>query len=408
VEQELHRVGIAPEYLYQAKRYRESLYAQQMKNALSKTAEIRAILDEHRTEALTGEWFPVSVFCGACNKDTTTVLSWDGDYGLEYRCDSCGRHETVDLRKTSLVKLPWRVDWPMRWAYEGVDFEPAGKDHHSEGGSFDTSKKVVSRIFGCEPPVSFQYDFIRIKGRGGKISSSSGEVIDLKDVLEVYTPEVTRYLFAGTRPNTEFAISFDLDVIKIYEDYDRTERIYFGVDSVDEKKREKESRIYELSQVAGVPDALPYQVSFRHLCSLLQINSGDVEKTLDALPDMKEGQRDRLRVRAECAWKWITGFSPEDFRFALRGAGDEPAVVSDAARAVIRELRGLIDTAFASLDEKTLGEAIYTACGSAGLEPKAFFPEIYRVLVGKDKGPRLAAFMLTVGRERILEILGAY
>jgi lysyl-tRNA synthetase class 1 len=123
---------------------------------------------------------------------------------------------------------------------------------------------------------------------------------------------------------------------------------------------------------------------------------------------MKEGQRDRLRVRAECAWKWITGFSPEDFRFALRGAGDESAVVSEAARAVIRELRGLIDTAFASLDEKTLGEAIYTACGNAALEPKAFFPEIYRVLVGKDKGPRLAAFMLTVGRERILEILGAY
>jgi lysyl-tRNA synthetase class 1 len=408
VERELHRVGIFPEYLYQASRYRESRYAQEMKTALSKRAEIRAILDEHRTEPLPEDWFPVSVFCGGCNKDTTTVLSWDGDFGLEYRCDSCGRHETVDLRGTSLVKLPWRVDWPMRWAHEGVDFEPAGKDHHSEGGSFDTSKKVVSRIFGHEPPVSFQYDFIRIKGRGGKISSSSGEVLDLKDVLEVYTPELCRYLFAGTRPNTEFAISFDLDVIKIYEDYDKTERIYFGLEPADEKRREKEKRIYELSQAGEVPAHIPYQTPFRHLCNLLQINSGDIEKTLEALRGLEAGQKPGMRARAECAWRWITGFAPEDFRFSLRAKGDDPAAVSDGARAVIRELRGIIDTGFASLDEKTLGEAVYTACGNAGLEPKAFFPEIYKALIGKDKGPRLAAFILTVGRERILDILQAY
>jgi lysyl-tRNA synthetase class 1 len=408
VERELHRVGISPEYLYQAARYRESRYADQIKTALSKSAEIRAILDGHRTEALPEDWLPVSVFCGGCNKDTTTVLSWDGGYALEYRCDSCGTRETVDLRGTALVKLPWRVDWPMRWAYEGVDFEPAGKDHHSEGGSFDTAKEVVRRIFGGEPPVSFQYDFIRIKGRGGKISSSSGEVVDLKDVLEVYTPEVTRYLFAGTRPNTEFAISFDLDVIKIYEDYDKTERIYFGTETVDEKRREKEKRIYELSQVAGVPDCMPYQTPFRHLCNLLQINSGDVERTLDSLPGLKADQRPRLRERAECAWRWITGFAPEDFRFSLRAEGDAPVVICGEAKAVIRELREIIDTRFASLDEKSLGEAIYTACGSAGLEPKAFFPEIYKVLVGKDKGPRLAAFILTVGRDRILDILKNY
>jgi lysyl-tRNA synthetase class 1 len=408
VERELYRVGISPEYLYQAKRYRESLYAEEIKKALSKAAQIRAILDEYRTEALPEDWFPVSVFCGACGKDTTTALSWDGGYGLEYRCDSCGRHETVDLRTTALVKLPWRVDWPMRWAYEGVDFEPAGKDHHSEGGSFDTAKKVVRRIFDHEPPVSFQYDFIRIKGRGGKISSSSGEVIDLKDVLEVYTPEVTRYLFAGTRPNTEFAVSFDLDVIKIYEDYDRTERIYFDAEPVGEKRREKEKRIYELSQVAEVPARMPYQAPFRHLCNLLQINSGDVDKTLDALPDLEAGERPLLRARAECAWRWITGFAPEDFRFSLRAAGEQPAAVSEEARKAIRELRGLIDTRFAALDEKALGEAIYSACAGAGIEPKTFFPQMYRALVGKDKGPRLAAFILNVGRERILDILGAY
>jgi len=224
----------------------------------------------------------------------------------------------------------------------------------------------------------------------------------------VYTPQVIRYLFAGTRPNTEFAISFDLDVIKIYEDYDKTERIYFGTESMDEKKREKEARIYELSQVGEVPSHMPYQVPFRHLCNLLQINSGDIEKTLAALPDLSDDQSQRMRERSACAWRWITGHAPEDFRFALRGAKDEPVPVSEPARAAIRALCGIIDKDFAALDEKSLGEAIYSVCGGAGIEPKAFFPEIYRALVGKEKGPRLAAFILCVGRERILDILKAY
>jgi lysyl-tRNA synthetase class 1 len=115
-----------------------------------------------------------------------------------------------------------------------------------------------------------------------------------------------------------------------------------------------------------------------------------------------------MRTRAECAWKWITTFSPEDVRFALRTPSDPPAEVTPEARAAIIELRALIADRWETLDEKTLGEAVYTACGNAGIEPKAFFVEIYRVLVGKERGPRLASFMLTVGRERILEILGAY
>ena len=57
------------------------------------------------------------------------------------------------------------------------------------------------------------YDFVKIKGADKKISSSSGDVITLKDFLEIYTPEIVRYIFAGTRPNKELSIAFDGDVI---------------------------------------------------------------------------------------------------------------------------------------------------------------------------------------------------
>jgi lysyl-tRNA synthetase class 1 len=232
VESDLPRVGIFPEFLYQAENYRAGTYAAGIRRALEHREKLQAILDKYRDEdhKIQGTWWPVSVFCGACSRDDTEVEGWDGNWMLSYRCNLCGAAESTDIRNAKGIKLGWRVDWPMRWEYEKVDFEPAGKDHHSQGGSFDTARHVCREVYGWDAPVTFRYDFIGIKGSAGKMSSSSGKVINLEDLLRVYTPETARYLFAGTRPNTEFTISFDLDVIKINEDYDRTERIAWNTE----------------------------------------------------------------------------------------------------------------------------------------------------------------------------------
>ena len=62
VEKILPKVGVTPEYLYQAERYRSSMYAEGMRTALEKRAEIKAVLDEFRTEPLPEDWWPISVF----------------------------------------------------------------------------------------------------------------------------------------------------------------------------------------------------------------------------------------------------------------------------------------------------------------------------------------------------------
>jgi lysyl-tRNA synthetase class 1 len=409
VEELLPVVGVFPEYIYQAEAYRSSRYAEGIRRALEERELARAILDEHRTEPLPKDWWPITVFCAACHRDTTRVEAWDGAYGVSYSCSSCGHREKADLRSTSAVKLFWRIDWPMRWAHEGVDFEPAGKDHHSEGGSFDTGRRIVKEIYGFPAPTTFQYDFIGIKGRTGKISSSSGDVVSLGDVLEIYQPELVRYLFASTRPNTEFAISFDLDVIKNYEDYDRCERIYFGREEVSEAKAEKQRRIYELSQVKGVPSSMPTQVSFRHLCNLLQIHVGDVDRVIEFLSlQTSEEDLGRIRTRAACAWNWVREFAPESFRWSLRPPGSPPLQVSDKEREALSRLREDIVGRLESYDEKSLGEAVYALAASCGLESKEFFRLVYRALIGQEAGPRLAGFLLTVGKDRVTELLTGY
>jgi lysyl-tRNA synthetase class 1 len=412
LEEQLYRVGIEPEYIYQAREYQGSRYAENIRRALEQRSVIREILNRYRTNPLPEEWWPVSVFSRFTDRDTTTIRGWDGAYGLTYHCEETNQEDTIDLRTTGYAKLPWRIDWPMRWSVEKVDFEPAGKDHHSEGGSFDTAREVARTIYQWEPPVTFQYDFIRIKGRGGKMSSSSGEVISLADVLEVYQPEVVRYLFAGTRPNAEFAISFDLDVIKIYEDYDRCERIYFGQEEVGDKRAAKEKRIYELSQVNAPPAALPVQFPFRHLCNLLLIHNGSVEAALAAMPGydaLDDDLRHRAHQRGTCAWQWITTFAPEDFRFSVVDpAVTSPIPVTDAQRQAINGVTQLVEQELEIRTEKELQDRIYGIAREAGLDPKELFELLYQVLIAQDKGPRLAGFLKTLGPQRLKEILKQY
>ena len=406
VENILPAVGVFPEYLYQADRYRHNRYAKGIRTALEKRDEIRAILNEYRTEPLPEDWWPISVFSSFTDKDTTTVLGWDGEWKITYRDDECGKEETIDIRETPNTKLPWRIDWPMRWTEEGVDFEPGGKDHLTEGGSYDTSKNVV-KVFGGEAPVTMRYDFIKLKGMGGKISSSGGEVADLYDVLAVYPPEIVRYLFVGTRPQSEFAISFDLDVLKIYEDYDNCERIYFGLLPVNEKRLAKEKRIYELSQVddKNIPTEAGYQIPFRHLCNYLQIYSNDIDSVMERFSDATESQKERLKVRLKCAKNWLEMYAPEDFKFSL---SSEMVELNDNERNAIKALSEYVGKYLDTLSEKEFSEYIYKAAGDNGLESADFFRAVYLALIGKEKGPKLASFLKACGSEKILPILSRY
>jgi lysyl-tRNA synthetase class 1 len=310
----------------------------------------------------------------------------------------------------------------MRWAYEKVDFEPAGKDHHSQGGSFDTARHVSKDVYGWEAPVSFRYDFIGTKGLPGKMSSSSGNVITIGDLLKVYTPELARYLFAGTRPNTEFTISFDLDVIKIYEDYDKTERIAWGVEKAkDEAAYLRERRIYELSQTGTdaegrtlMPAVMPWQIPFRHLCNLIQISGGGIGKTIEELQNLPQGpgpeQLDCLRARAACAKYWVEECAPEEFRFALKREGEAPVPeLSEIEKAAIRSLRDKVIARIETFPgDKECAGAIYHIAGEQGLEGKALVRAAYQALIGKDQGPRLANVLRSIHKERLLGILASY
>ncbi|MBQ4500631.1 MAG: lysine--tRNA ligase, partial [Spirochaetales bacterium] len=60
VEEKLPIVGVYPEYLYQAQRYRSSMYAEQMKRALELKPQIIGVLNQYRAEPLDDSWWPIA------------------------------------------------------------------------------------------------------------------------------------------------------------------------------------------------------------------------------------------------------------------------------------------------------------------------------------------------------------
>jgi len=411
-EASLAPMAIEPEFIRQSKRYRAGDYAEGIRRALEGRDKIIRILNQHRTRPLSDDWLPLAGFCNDCGRDGLD-FTWDGEWGVEVSCRSCAAVHDVDLRKGGNLKLPWRVDWPMRWRQEGVCFEPGGKDHSSAGGSYDTAREIVAEVYEGWAPEYVAYDFVRIKGKGGKISSSAGGALTLADCLEVYEPEMLRWIFTVARPSAEFQISFDLDVIKLYEDYDRSVRLAHQPDDggKNDKKRRMARRSLQLAscghrRIEG-GESLPFVPPFRGLSMILQVYDGDMKQSLAYYEDRGEitsdQERARFHLRAACVWNWIEQYAPDDFRYRIR---DEAVVreLDDDPKLVIGRLVDVLEQN-ADIDETELIEALKTICDSTSLEPRTFFPYAYDLILNREKGPKLSTLIITMGSERALPLL---
>jgi lysyl-tRNA synthetase, class I len=407
-EKDLSIVGIHPHFIYQSTQYQSGVYTEQIVTALKNRSIIAKILNQYRKDPLDESWLPTGVYCEICEKDDVINEQYDGEYGYAYFCNTCKQQVNIDIRQSRNVKLAWRTDWPMRWSYEKVDFEPGGKDHSSEGGSFDTGKQIVKSIWNREAPQFLQYDFVSIKGLGMKMSSSKGVLLTLGQALNVYAPEMVRWIFACQRANHDFSIAFDEDVIKVYEEFDRAESAAFGEDNKakEDKKWPMLRRCMELAMLnEDIPTQIPFRAPFRELCTKLQICDGNIERCKDRFyrdQILDESDQVSFEERAKRALFWLKSHAPEDFTFQLRSVKS-----ADPGSTGLANLRALISrTDLESVDAKELNQLIYDEVIHANsLDPKAFFQEAYQALIERDVGPRLPLFLKEIGKDRLLTLL---
>ena len=414
LERSIEPLGIDCEFIRQSKRYRAGAYAQGIRKALEQRDTIKAILDQYRREPLSDDWLPLAGFDAETGRDDLT-FTWDGDWTVTYTVESTGKTHSVDLREGGDIKLPWRIDWPMRWSVERVMFEPGGKDHSSDGGSYDTAKQIVAQVYDGWAPEYVAYDFVSIKGMGGKISSSSGNVVTVADCLRIYEPKLLRWLFANYRPNTEFAISFDLDALRIYEEYDRAVALAHQAEDggKNDKKRQTARRTLDLADPAGeriVPgSAPPFQPAFRPLSMILQIYDGDIDRArahYEGTGELStELEKALFDVRARCVWNWIEDFAPEDFRYRIR-TDAVARELDDGPKAALTRLVAVLD-ANPSITETELVPHMKTLFEGLEIGAAEFFPVVYDLLIDRPKGPKLTTLVTVMGGDRALPLLRA-
>ena len=400
-------MGIDAEFLYQSERYKSGRYVAGIIQALKHRKEIYDIEMSFKTqEAKAGEresFYPLQIYCQHCGHDSTKILSMSEDCTkIEYEC-KCGHKGTLDLNKDFCVKLPWKVDWPMRWGVENVLFEPGGRDHSSEGGSYQVSSVIARKIYNREPPMYRMYDFINLKGQTKKISSSSGTDMTPSTLLKIYQPEIILWMFTRFLPEKSFDISLDADVLKTYHEFDRMYEKYKAGEG-----DEIVNRIMELA-LSNTDESKFYPVDASLIASFAPIVNFD----LDLLTDLfhKIGQdwtKEQIRPRFEKIKHWMENYCPELIIKLLPKKNEEfIKTINAEEKGWVTHLVKEIETKDLSLEEM---QTLLYDIPKINNEPdkakqKRFFEVVYNLLLGKNQGPRLYLFLTAVNKKDIIKLL---
>ncbi|MFT4262166.1 MAG: lysine--tRNA ligase [Nocardioides sp.] len=432
----LAEMGVEMEEISQTERYTAGAYREQVLHAIAHRAKIEEVLARYRTlaaenhietddedevdVAATEELsrFPYKPYCRTCGRDTTTITSWsDETHDLAYACDTCGFAGVTNLDTQFEGKLVWKVDWPMRWAYEGVDFEPGGLDHSTPGSSYTVGKELVSEVFSGEAPAYVAYAFVGFAGMQ-KMSSSAGGVPIPADALTVLEAPMVRWLYVRRQPKQAFNIDFGPEVVRLYDEWDSlTRKATVG------EKRDVAVLAWERATSTAAAGALPTPpvvVPFRLLSSVADVTAGNVSviTSVVAGSGFAVSEPADLEPRLRRARAWTAEYVDEDARTTVRTS---PAPRLAELSAQESEWIGLLLAhlpADYALDELTTviygvpklarGLAVTDApTEEVKADQKAFFALLYDLLVAAERGPRLPTLFLALGDETVRSLLTA-
>ncbi|MEM4461806.1 MAG: lysine--tRNA ligase [Candidatus Bathyarchaeia archaeon] len=362
-------------------------------------------------------WMPFEPLCENCKRiDSSEAIHIDLDsYRVLYRCRFCG-YEGVSSMENG--KLYWRLEWPAIWKALDVGFEPYGKDHATPGGSRDSCIEIAREILRFKPPFGIPYEWVgyTVKGRDlGDMGSSDFIGFTPREWLMVAEPEVLRFYFLVNEPMKRVVLSLD-QIYRYVDLYDRAERIFFDVESLDNKDELlliKES--YLLSTRFNPPPRLPFQLPYLHAVLLVQVLPVEdrVEAAIQRLKstgilnyELESWEIDKLKVRLICADNWLKLCAPDEFKVKLLEYIPEDIArnLDDRDRYLLRILLDTLSVCVWS--EQGIKDAMKSLTSKLSRsDQEKLFKSLYLILFGKPYGPRIAPFLSLMSRDVILSRL---
>ncbi|MDO9458041.1 lysine--tRNA ligase [Nocardioides sp.] len=425
----LREMGVEMDEVSQTLAYQAGTYRSQVLHAVSRRDEIETVMARFRTKAPATEAddegaaggagslarFPYKPYCRQCGRDTVDVTAYDDEStDLSYTCSSCAFVGVTNLATQDEGKLVWKVDWPMRWAFEKVDFEPGGDDHATPGSSFTVGKEIAP-IFDWRAPSFVAYSFVGVAGMS-KMSSSRGGVPTAADALRILEAPMVRWLYVRRQPRQVFNIDFGPEVVRLYDEWDSLTKKATG------GKRDAATLAWERASstaAAGVLPTSPVAVPFRLLSSVADVTAGSAEQVsrIVSRSGYPHDSVADLEPRLANALRWV-GDQPDEDRTTVRAAPDTDrlAALTEDEELWLAQLLDRMPDEF-DLDEiTTLVYGVPKLTRGMGLDDpptdevkadqKDFFRLLYQLLVAAERGPRLPTLFLALGAARVRALLG--
>ena len=430
----LKKLGCEMVEVNQTEMYQAGTYREQILTAIAKRGEIDTVMARYRTKKVEPEdgaeaiettaeddaaadgddlsRFPYKPFCRGCGRDTTTLLSYDEETtDLAYACTACGFEGVTHVSTQDEGKLVWKVDWPMRWTFEGVHFEPGGVDHASPGSSYTVGKDLVGPIFGGSAPSFVGYSFVGVAGMP-KMSSSKGGVPTAIEALRILEAPILRWLYVRRQPKQAFNVDFGQEVLRLYDEWDA-----LGKKAAIPEKRDAAVLAWERASATSTAGTLPVPdvtVAFRMLSSVADVTAGSREITARTVGATEA----ELEPRLSKAATWITEYVDPEDRTMVRESPDAErlAGLNQDEELWLRQLLDRLPDSFADTDELTtliygvpkLGRGLDlddAPTDEVKADQKAFFKLLYNLLVAADRGPRLPTLFAALGPEQVRSLL---
>lgn len=386
------------EVLRAHEQYRSGVFTESIEKALLGRDKIKAVLEDLSGRQLDKDWTPVQVVEDGYLKSRPITKVDTVTKQVTY-IDRDGNERRADYSKGE-VKIDWRTDWPARWWYLHVDAEPFGRDHATKGGSYETGAEIIRQVYGAEPPFPIPYNFVNRTGDTKKMSKSAGDTITAVELLQMLPAEVVWFFLMRYAPDKLLFFDEGPTLMRLVDE--------FGELLAKEGKDAAERQLVELC-MHGVTEPTVSRVPFTLLIASYQAALKDVERTLTVIgrteyAPVVAADADIIKRELGFLDAWLEKRAPEEVKFELAEAVSANGL-SDDQRQFLQALADKIALAPADADGAWFHDAVYALKDSSGLQPKELFSTLYRVLIGKDRGPRAGWFLSILPRDWLIKRL---
>ena len=396
-------VGVDVEFVSNTELYADGEFEAVTRRVLERADRARDVLAEYQSKVDDG-YVPFLPQCAECGKITEGATAVDLEAGeVEYVCedveagdqtiDGCGHEGTATLRDG---KLPWRFEWPAQWEILGVNFEPFGKDHAE--GSWPSGEDVAENVLDIQPPVPMVYEWFTLDGE--PLSSSSGNVITVDEVLDILEPEVFKYFFVkDPRKQRDFSVE---NVDQLVDEFDRFERQYFEEIEASEDNAELAEQAYPM--VVDDPREQRVRIPYTFAAVLGMTDDPALREQIARkeghIPDdAPEWAVEQALARVERAQEWAS-LTNNEFNYELKRAEMPDVSFDDATAAALDELADFIAEGH---DGEAIQSEIYETAKRNDIDISEFFSAGYQLLFDDTEGPQLGTFIAKLDREFVVE-----